>query len=91
MHTKTKINKNKSVFNEKGQGLIEYLMLVALIAVSTLGVVRVVGHNLSKKYENINRALGAKKQTELQAENASDSFTEQKDLSNFLDGARKSN
>ncbi len=88
MYTKT--NK-KLAFNKKGQGLIEYLMLVALIAVATLGVVRVVGHNLSKKYENINRALGAKKQTELQAENASDSFIEQKDLSNFLDGARKSN
>ncbi len=85
----TKIKKT-SLLNKKGQGLIEYLMLVSLLAVATLGVVRVVGHNLSKKYENINRALGASKKTELKAENAPDSFIEQKDLSNFLDGARKS-
>lgn len=74
--------------NKKGQGLIEYLMLVALIAVATIGVVKVVGNNVAKKYENVNRALGAKTSTELQAENASEGSLKQKDLSNFLQGSR---
>lgn len=82
----------KIVKNKKGQGLMEYLMLVALISVATIGVVKVVGFNLGNKYENINRALGAKNNHELAAENASDGALKQKDLSNFLHGARtKSN
>ncbi|AZZ37779.1 hypothetical protein CIK05_13550 [Bdellovibrio sp. qaytius] len=78
---------SKILKNKKGQGLIEYLMLVALIAVATIGVVKVVGFNLGKQYENINRALGAKGE-KLQAENASEGAQAQKDLSNFLDGAK---
>lgn len=78
---------SKILKNKKGQGLIEYLMLVALIAVATIGVVKVVGYNLGKKYENINRALGAKGEA-LNAVNAQDSALAQKDLSNFLDGAK---
>ena len=74
--------------NKKGQGLTEYLMLVSLIAVATIGVVKVVGHNLGNQYENINRALGADKTNKLKTENASDSSLKQKDLSNFLDGTR---
>jgi len=77
----------KLVKNKKGQGLIEYLMLVSLIAVATIGVVRVVGFNLGRKYENINRALGAKTTESLEAVNYQD-INKQKDLSNFLDGAR---
>ena len=81
---------SKILKNKKGQGLIEYLMLVALIAVATIGVVKVVGHNLGKKYENINRALGANGEA-LNAVNASDGALAQKDLSNFLDGAKTAN
>jgi len=74
--------------NKKGQGLIEYLILVALIAVGTIGVVRVVGQNVSKQYENINRAMGADNKTQLKVENAPDSAFKKKDLSNFMDSAR---
>lgn len=81
---------SKILKNKRGQGLIEYLMLVALIAVATIGVVKVVGHNLGKKYENINRALGADGE-ELKAGNASNGALAQKDLSNFLDGAKTAN
>ena len=73
--------------NRKGQGLIEYLMLVSLIAVATIGVVRIVGYNLGRKYENINRAMGASTSQELDAINYQGA-NRQKDLSNFLDGSR---
>lgn len=83
---------SKTIFfqlrNQKGQGMIEYMILVALIAIGTLGVVKVVGQNVSKQYENINRALGAKKSQQLQLDNAADSQLNRKDLSNFMDGAR---
>ncbi len=74
--------------NKRGQGLIEYLILVALIAVATIGVVRVVGNNMAAQYENINRAMGARQTNALQVENASASALRRKDLSNFIDSAR---
>ena len=74
--------------NQKGQGMIEYMILVALIAIGTLGVVRVVGQNVAKQYENINRSLGTKKANQLTLDNAADSQLKRKDLSNFMDGVR---
>lgn len=84
-----KKNKTKNLIKcKKGQGLIEYLILVALIAVGTLGVVRVVGKNVATHYERINRALGAQTSGDLQIDNASQNALKKKDLSNFMDGAR---
>lgn len=80
----------KNIANQKGQGLIEYLILIALISVTTVGVVKVVGNNIATQYENINRALGAKNSQSLTIKNASDNALKQKDLSNFLDSVRSS-
>lgn len=74
--------------NKKGQGMMEYLILTSLIAVASIGVVKVVGNNMARKYENINRALGARTSGSLEAQNAAQSSLNQKDLSNFLEGAR---
>ncbi len=78
----------KKIKSKHGQSLVEYLILVALIAVGTIGVVKVVGQNVTKQYENINRALGAKKSEKLQVDNAADSQLKRKDLSTFMDGSR---
>jgi Flp pilus assembly pilin Flp len=81
--------KKKSLLkNQKGQGLIEYLILVALIAVTTIGVIKVVGKNVATQYENINRAMGAKKSNQLAIANATDNSLKQKDLSNFMESSR---
>lgn len=74
--------------NQKAQGLVEYMILVALIAAGSIGVVRVVGYNVGIQYENINRALGAKSGNQLQAQSAEQSALNKKDLSDFLQGAR---
>ncbi len=76
--------------NNHGQGLIEYLILVALIAVTTIGVIKIVGNNVATQYENINRAMGAQKSQKLTISNASDNSLKQKDLSNFMDSSRSS-
>ena len=78
----------KSLLDKSGQGMVEYMILVALIAAGTIGVVRVVGYNVSAQYENINRALGAKTTTQLQILNADQNQLSKKDLSDFLKGAR---
>ena len=78
----------KTIHSKKGQGLIEYLILVALIAVGTMGVIKVVGQNVTKQYAKINRALGASGSSNIQIEDVSESQLHRKNLSNFLDGAR---
>ena len=74
--------------NRRGQSLVEYMVLVALITAGTIGVVRVVGYNIGIQYENINRSLGAKATNQLQAVSAEQSHLNKKDLSNFLQGSR---
>lgn len=74
--------------NIKGQGMIEYMILVALIAIGTIGVVRVVGYNIGVQYENINRAMGAKNTGQLTIQNADATQLNKKDLADFLNGSR---
>ncbi|MFM8313445.1 MAG: hypothetical protein ACKOA8_04100, partial [Deltaproteobacteria bacterium] len=47
--------------NKKGQGLVEYLVLVCLITVSSIAVVSVVGANIKELYANVAHALQGKK------------------------------
>jgi Flp pilus assembly pilin Flp len=47
--------------NQKGQGLVEYLVLTSLIAVTSIVVVAVVGKNLREQYANISAALRREK------------------------------
>ncbi len=72
--------------NNKGQGLIEYLIIVALIAVATIGIVRVVGQNVSVQYANISRALGGQSY-QLQADKPEEKMYKKKDLGDFLQGS----
>jgi pilus assembly protein Flp/PilA len=71
--------------NQRGQGLIEYLIIVALVAVATIGVVRVLGQAVSSRFNTITYALqGKKKITKI--ENLNDSQLEKRDLGDFMNG-----
>lgn len=47
--------------SNKGQGLVEYLILVCLVAVASIAVVTVVGTNISELYAKISLSLGGEK------------------------------
>lgn len=84
-----KLSFNKKIMkSKKGQGLVEYLILVALIAVGTIAVIKVVGQNVTKQYERVNRALGANGTSAITLEGVADSQLKRKDLSNFMEGAK---
>lgn len=74
--------------NQRAQSLVEYMVLVALVAAGTIGVVRIVGQNIGIQYENINRALGAKTGEQLKTQNANQEQLARKDLADFLKGSR---
>ncbi len=43
--------------NNRGQGLTEYLMLVMLIAVVSIGVVKTIGSQIHNKLETVKRNI----------------------------------
>ena len=73
--------------NEKGQSLIEYLVLVAIVAIGSLSVLRLVGKNLHVQLANVARALAGEQSSQLKGEKVRGSHYSKKDFSNFMQGA----
>lgn len=68
-----------------GQGLVEYLVLVCLIAVSSIAVVSVVGSNIKELYANVANSLQGKQKisfTEIEKK-----MLKGRNLENFTEGA----
>ncbi len=75
----------KILKNRRGQSLIEYLVLVCLIAVGSMAVIRVVGKNVRVQFANVSRALGG--EGELATEKVSTDDYSKRDFSDFMKGA----
>lgn len=80
----------KTKLNEKGQGLIEYLLIVALMAIASIGVVRVMNQTITAKFATITHALQGKKKS-IQVESIESSDYKKKDMKNFFDGVASQN
>jgi len=51
--------KQKSILkNNQGQGLIEYLVIVALIAVAAIGIVQTLQKTVNTQFTNVTNAIG---------------------------------
>lgn len=75
--------------NKKGQSLVEYLVIVALVAVGSISVVRVVSGNINARFANVANILGGKAAgTNVEVHEVTKSMTQKKDLSNFFEGAQ---
>ncbi|HND84451.1 MAG TPA: Flp family type IVb pilin [Pseudobdellovibrionaceae bacterium] len=72
--------------SQRGQGLTEYIIIVALIAVGSIGLVRLVGGNINTQFGKVANAL-AGQNSRLNARTASQDDVRQKNLSNFMTGA----
>lgn len=69
--------------DRKGQGLVEYLILVCLIAVSAIGIVTVVGRNIQEQYANVSAAIRHEKKIPFTKPDAS-AFRE-RNLDNYME------
>lgn len=56
--------------NQKGQGLVEYLVLVCLITISSIAIVSVVGANIKELYANVAHSLQGKRSSILLTSNS---------------------
>ncbi len=74
--------------NNRGQGLIEYIIIVAMIAVGAISLIRVLHQSVNSQFAQIAKALGAKNSAQIAAPEITSSMMQKKDLTNFMRGAR---
>ena len=48
---------------QKGQGLVEYAIILALVAIVVIGVMRMLGPNIGHTFSTINNSLGGEAAT----------------------------
>lgn len=85
-----KVRRQKKIRNcfnlknqQRGQGLIEYVILVAIIAVASIGILRTLGHVTSTQLANVTLALQGKSARKIQSSAVQESLYKKKDLSDF--------
>ena len=79
------LTQKKSLKNSRGQTLVEYLIIVAIVAVGTLGIMRVISHNLSARFATVAAALSGHEK-KYQGSKIHAHHHSKKDLSNFMRG-----
>lgn len=78
---------SKNIRSQKGQGLVEYLIIVAIIAIGSISIIKVVGGNLSVQFANVAQALGGNGSRKKEAHEVTDNMYKKRDLGNFFEGA----
>ena len=73
-------------WRRRGQGLIEYLILVALMGVATIGVIRVLNQTVKSRFASAIYALQGKSKR-VKTESVKEKDYKKSDLSDFMSGA----
>ena len=81
-----RIKKNRAFLNSKGQGLIEYLILVALMGVATIAIIRTLNQTVKSRFANSIYALQGRNQ-KAKTHNLRKEEYQRSDLSNFMTGS----
>jgi pilus assembly protein Flp/PilA len=76
----------KNLSNQRGQGLIEYLIIVALVAVAGIAVMKVVGQNVHAQFANVAFAIQGKS-SEVHLDEVRESQYQKRDMGDFFKGA----
>ena len=80
--------KKKSKKSIRGQGLVEYLIIVSIVAVATIGIVKVISQNMRFHFTHIAETLGSNAPERPQRGEIRKSHFEAKDFSNFWEGSK---
>jgi len=73
--------------NQRGQGLIEYVILVALVGVATIGMVRLLQNSINVNLANVVHALQSDSKRKESFERIESDDLRKKDFSDFMNGA----
>lgn len=77
----------KRIRNQNGQGLVEYLILTALLAIATMGVVRLLGHSVSARYADVVNAVQGQDTPKTEVEKIENRHYQKRDMGDFMRGA----
>jgi pilus assembly protein Flp/PilA len=80
------IKLNRLAVQKKGQGMTEYIIIVALIAIAAIGVVTLFGDNIRALFSASSDALTGKEQ--VQVKTKAWSGKDQKTLKDFADNKK---
>lgn len=83
-------NQNLLFKNQRGQGLIEYLILVAIMAIASVGVLRVMSQTLSSRFATVTHTLQGRKKSVPMSE-LKETHYKKKDLNDFFHGTANEN
>jgi pilus assembly protein Flp/PilA len=75
-----------SPMNTKGQSLVEYLIIVSLVAVGSIAIVRTLGQTVYVRFANITNALQGKS-TEVQPDSVKEEQYQKRGLDDFFKAA----
>ena len=79
----------KLIRNKKGQGLVEYMVIVALMAVASMGIMRILSKTTNGKLAQITQSLqGGKASINIEFERVEGDDLRKKDMSDFFQGSR---
>lgn len=70
----------------RGQSLVEYLILVALMAVASVGIVRLLNHTVTAQFAKVTRVLQGDTSTPVKIEKVDESLFKKKDMGDFIRG-----
>lgn len=79
-----------TIHNQKGQTLIEYLIIVALVGVGSIALMRAVSQNINAKFAGVVHALGGTVEGDRKASAVSENMYRKRDMKDFVAGAIKS-
>ncbi|MEZ0392044.1 MAG: Flp family type IVb pilin [Pseudobdellovibrionaceae bacterium] len=84
---------SQPIQNQKGQTLIEYLIIVALVGVGSIALMRAVSQNVNTSFAKVVRALGGDVDGKPEAQKVSSSMYRKRDMKDFAnhtsDGDKK--
>jgi Flp pilus assembly pilin Flp len=83
----SELSKNNRQLHQKGQSLVEYLVIVALVAVGGIGVMRVVGQSINVSFARVAKALGANASGKIENAEVRETNYSKKSLRNFMTGS----
>ena len=75
------------VRNQRGQSLIEYVILVALVGVATIGMVRLLQKSVKVNLANVVHALQSDGKRKESQERVTEDDLRKADFGNFMNGA----
>ncbi|MBI2893268.1 MAG: hypothetical protein HYY06_06920 [Deltaproteobacteria bacterium] len=81
----------KLLRDSRGQGMTEYIIIVALIAIAAIGVVTIFGDNIRDLFAGATNALSGETAVKVDSEKARTSHTKSRTLKNFAEDNKGSN